>query len=1330
MSFAAGAALEVDPKMGQVVMEKNVDGRLEVFRVNSVGELQHRWQKEPSGEWSPWWGLGGSFLPGLAVAKRADGQLQVFAVDKTSYTLSCIRQSVPNGPGWTSWINLRGRVNAPVAVGQNLDGQLEVFGVDPDSGEARHIWQTNLDDDWSAWTTLGGAVEVGLAVGRNRDGRLELFGVDLKSEHLVHCSQGSANGVGNWGEWSSLGGTIFPSPVVGQNPDGRLEVFAVNTRSNAVDHIYQLNSTNGVQWSLWSSLGGRVKQGIAVGKNADGHLEVIAIEREGTTDFSHCWQMQAGSSSDWAAFCGMVGSVEPYPAVGRNQDGSLIIVGRDVNRPSQFDYKRQISANIDWLDCFSMDHLTFPYTARSWQTDDGLPHTAVQAIAQTLDGYLWVGTRNGLARFDGVHFISFDVKSTPQLQNPSITTLCPDHRGALWIGTEGGGVACFKDGIFTHYGQSNGLAGDNLHVIYESRDGCIWFGTTTGMSRYKDHKFTTFTKADGLLSDVVRSFFDDGRGNLWIGTAAGLNRITDGTMSAFSKTNGLPDNSIRGITRDKGGRLWVGSDSGMIWHNDAGQFYAYDSRYGLSDSIVNAICEDREDNLWVGTYSGLYRFREGRFFNEHNNEGASYDKVNALFEDHDGNLWVGSREGLIRLTPKRFGSYDTRQGLTYNNTTSVMEDRNGGLWIGTLGGGLNHLRDEGITALTVNDGLSKNQVLATCEARDGTIWIGTDAEGELNALKNGIITHYTASNGLVNGVVRAIHEDRTGRLWVGTSRGLSCFKDDKFTNYTRNEKLPNEDITAICEDLNGRLWFGTGGGLSLWDNGHFTTYTTRDGLSDNAILSLYEDKAQTLWIGTARGGIDRRRGGHFKTYTMQQGLFSDEILEILEDDDGWLWMSCSQGIFRVRKSDFDAFDEGRIDVISSIAYGTADGMESTLCNGLAQPAGCKTHDGKLWFPTTKGLVIVDPSHIKINEIPPPVFIEKVLADKQPMLQGFRTPMDSQKSLIVSPGRGEVEFYFTALAFQKPEKNRFKYMLEGVDEQWVEGDSRRVAHYLNLHPGHYRFRVIACNSDAVWNTSGASLAIELLPHFWQTFWFRGFVALALVAGVGGTARAITKRRMQHRYELAERERAIEQERARIAKDIHDDLGSSLTHIMMLGNRVKKSLNGNTEAGEHAHKIVTSARATVQSLDEIVWAVNPENDTLDSLIGYIGQYADHFFEGTNVRCRRELPMASFPSVLPTEIRHNLFLVIKEALNNVLKHAGASEVRLGITVFDSGLSVVIEDNGCGFDVSTMMAGRDGNGLKNMRKRVEDLGGTLSMVSEPGKGTKLVLKTRLQTK
>ncbi len=1340
--FAAGlearGAVGDEVAMGSPVVIPNAQGELEIFRVDNRGEMYHKCQKKDSGDWSPWVSLGGWLFPEIALVMEPDGRLEVFAVDERKrLRYKWQADAIHTSWDWSGWTTVGAETDAfrpPAAIGQNQDGRVEVFALDANRGVVRHIWRTQLADGWSEWAEFPGKVEPGFVVGTNKDGRMELFAIASPSGDLIHCYQTEPN-TNLWSAWSNLHGCLLPQISLVQNADGRLEILGVSRTNAAVEHIYQIaaNATN--NWSAWSALGGNLKAGFAVGQRANGCLEIFAVNAI-TATLLHIHQTKPGNSESWSGWKNLGGSVQSPPAVGQNRDGNLEVFANDSEHPATLHHRRQVNDNTGWLDWLNMDQPVFQYAARIWQTGEGLPQNEVQAIAQTPNGYLWIGTRDGLARFDGINFFSFDSKNTPEIKNNSILALCVDRAGTLWVGTEGGGLACLKGRLFSHYSQADGLAGDHVNAIHEGNDGSLWIGTSEGLSHFEDGKFSNITKQQGLLSNQIRSICEDQDANLWIATDQGLNRWNHGVKDSFTTADGLPNNSLRAIYFDFGGRLWIGTDNGIAWY-DGGKFYSHNIQSGLADRIVSAVCRDRRGSFWVGTYGGLNRFQEGSFLTELNSEGLPFDRVNAVFEDREGNLWVGSKEGLIRFTPKRFFSYTKRQGLTHNDIRSVMEDRVRNLWIGTWGGGLEKLRGEWVYPFR---DFTNDYVLSLCEARDEGVWIGADFDGGLTRFLTNSFKQYTWKDGLIRSGLKVMHEDLNTNLWIGTSKGLCLFKNEKFTSYTVQDGLAGDNVRAICEDSSGTLWFGTDHGLSAWKDGKFKNYTARDGLGSDSVTALFEDSERTLWIGTEAGGLTHFSQGRFTVYTTRQGLFSDEIFEILEDDYGWMWMSCSKGVFRVRKNDFEKFENGRATSIASISYGRADGMESMQCNGTAKPGAWKTQDGTLWFATTKGIVGVDP-RIEIQEVPPPVFVEELVADNRPVLLGvesgrasgglsaIRTAGSNAGSASVPAGRGQLEFHYTALNFQTPEKSRFRYKLENVDLNWVEADQRRVAHYNNIYPGSYRFHVIACNSDGVWNKTGASLSVVVRPHFWQTWYFFTIITLACIGAVYGVARYITKARMQRKLALLQHQHALERERGRIAKDIHDELGSSLTRIMMLGERAQEDLDQHAKVDFYIKKIMTSATQTVQALDEIVWAVDPESDTLDGLVAYINQYANQFFENTNVNCRLEMPIEFSNIHLSAEIRHDLFLAVKEALNNLLKHAQASEVHVQITQLDSTVKIVIQDNGCGFDPSKITTGRKGHGLENMRKRIDGLGGRLTITSVCGQGTTLTLIASLQT-
>jgi ligand-binding sensor domain-containing protein/signal transduction histidine kinase len=958
------------------------------------------------------------------------------------------------------------------------------------------------------------------------------------------------------------------------------------------------------------------------------------------------------------------------------------------------------------------------FSVRIWQTDDGLPQNSVKALAQTSDGYLWVGTQEGLARFDGMRFVVVEEPAAPELRHGHITALCAARDGGLWIGCEGAGLFRLKDGKFWHFSEADGLTSNQPRGIIEAKDGGIWIGTENGVSLYKDGKFTNFSQKNGLGDNSVRALCQDHRGLIRVATRRGLSSVNQeqkiSTMNFYITTTA---NALRSVCEDHLGNIWVSSNEGVTRDGEQGRKF-YSKQDGLPDRIATALLEDSDGRVWVGTYSGLACLVDGEVVCKPMNEAGFGDLVNTLFEDREGTLWAGARDGLYCIKPARFASYTTLEGLTCNNAMSVREDRDGAIWIATWSGGVNELKDGKFITYGATNGLTHDSALSLEEGSDGSIWIGMDFDGGLNRLKNGEHSAFSAQNGLVNAAVLAIHEDRHGALWIGTKGGLVHFKDGKFTTYTAGKGLAGNTNNVILENAKGELWFGMDGGLSRWNAGKFVNFTTAQGLSHNFVNSLFEDSEHTLWIGTKGGGLNRFKDGKFTAYTTRQGMFNDEIFEILEDDSGHFWMSCRNGIFRVRKKDFDDVDAGRSKLVTSTVFGKADGLPSVQCNGVSKPAGWKSRDGRLWFPTIRGVVAIE-SRIKTNEHPPPVTIEGVLADRKP-LDGFGIGADVAQSaatnVTIAPGRGELEIHYTALSLRAAEKNRFKYILENADSDWVDAGSRREAYYTKLGPGKYRFHVIASNNDGVWNEAGATLSFVFLPHFWQTWWFK--LSIPAVAAV---LLAIA-------YHVRVGQlREIERLRIQIAADLHDDVGSRLTKVGMVTETLDHETPSTERTKPYVENIARTTREVIQAMDEIVWTINPKNDTLDNLANYIFQYAQEYFQNTGVRCRLDLPAKMPDHPLSTEERHNLFMAVKEALNNVLKHASASEVRIGLAAQNGSLMIHISDNGCGFALEGDHS--NGNGLDNMKERLARIGGRIEFESKPGGGgTRVEMETPLR--
>ncbi|UCH95127.1 MAG: protein kinase [Candidatus Aminicenantes bacterium] len=735
------------------------------------------------------------------------------------------------------------------------------------------------------------------------------------------------------------------------------------------------------------------------------------------------------------------------------------------------------------------------YIIDSWNEEKGLPQSSVWTILQTSDGYLWIGTEEGLARFDGLKFTVFNEDNTNALTSNYICCLYEDSKKNLWIGTLGGGLLVYKNGNFKRFTEKEGLLHHIIYYIHEDPSDNIWIGTDEGGLYQWDEQansFTVYKKGKGLADNVIRSISSDSNGNLWVGTPKGLCCLKDERFIHYPiKKASDPENiSVNIIFEDSNKNLWIGTNRG-IYQMREGKFILYKINNNPLTTI-RRIFEDRDKNLWIATTGlGLVRYYNGKFSILTKKDGLSGDDILSITEDREGNLWVGTAYGgLNRLKDGKFTTVTSKEGLSDDVVFSVYEDRKGYLWFGT-NKGLVRYKNGKFIYFTVKQGLTHHAVDTIYEDRQGFIWAGTD-EG-LNLLRHSKGSIFKINDYLRDQYIPAIIEDIKGDIWIGTFVGAKKIRDREIVQtITQKDGLSIDYINHIYEDSQGNLWFGTlRGGITRYKDGQFTVFTTKNGLAANTVHCIVEDAHHVLWIGTSNG-LSRLKNGKFTSFFKKDGLFHNNIYKILEDKNQNLWMSTNKGIFCVSKKNLNDFAEGSSQHIKSVVYGKDDGMKSSECNGGYQSAGCKTKDGKLWFPTLKGAVFIDPENIGFNRVPPPVLIEKVLLD------GVSTDLVQQ--VVVQPGVKRLEIHYTALSFVNPKEVKFKYKLEGYDDQWVEAGSRREAFYTNLDADTYSFRVTACNNDRLWNETGAAIQIKVIPSFWDTWWFRvmaiiGFAVLS-------------------------------------------------------------------------------------------------------------------------------------------------------------------------------------------------------------------------------------------
>ena len=746
---------------------------------------------------------------------------------------------------------------------------------------------------------------------------------------------------------------------------------------------------------------------------------------------------------------------------------------------------------------FALDpHKTIlQYTHTNWQTDDGLPQDAVQCIQQTRDGYIWVGTQEGLARFDGVKFTVFDRTNTEGINNNSIQSLSQTADGSLWAGTQGG-LTHIVGGRFTTYTMADGLANDNVYGLYEDTHQNLWIATGGGgLNVWKNGKFKNYTTKDGLAHNFITSITGGKDGTIYIGTTGGLTKYSNGIFTTYRTAEGPFNINVLSLCLDSDNVLWVGTIAGLYQLKN-GKWTIFTTKNGLTNDRIRSILNDRDGNLWIGTEGGgINRMRGTQFSYYSMNDGLIDVNVWTFFEDSEGNLWAGTLSGGLHcFHDGKFTVYGEKEGLSQDNTRAIYETRDGSVWVGTDNRGLTRFKDGALKIYTTTFDNASFGARAICEGPDGSLWVGTYGGG-LCRLKNGRWTTYTTKGGLANDRIFSLIMAKDNTLWIGTrGGGISLLKNGNFTTYSTSNGLTNNEVRNILEASDGSIWICTSSGLNRLKDGKLTNYTTKDGLSYNIVYTIFEDENKTLWIGTYGGGLNRLKDGRFTAFSTQQGMYDNTVFQIIEDNQKNFWLTCNRGIYRVSKKELNDYADGKIQTIHCTIFGTADGLRSAKCNGSCQPAGIRTSDGKLWIPTMKGVAIVDPAKFMENKIPPPVFIEQALFDKHAV------QIDSVVQL--GPGEGDLELHYTALNYAAPKLVRFKYMLVGFDKDWIDADTRRVAYYTNIPPGKYTFKVIARTNDGDWNLTGAALKVNFAAYYYQTIWFRILMAIVvLVVGFG-------------------------------------------------------------------------------------------------------------------------------------------------------------------------------------------------------------------------------------
>ncbi|MBI3853025.1 MAG: hypothetical protein HY298_22460 [Verrucomicrobia bacterium] len=999
--------------------------------------------------------------------------------------------------------------------------------------------------------------------------------------------------------------------------------------------------------------------------------------------------------------------------------------------------------------------------ARVWQTEDGLPEHTIVGLEQTPDGYLWVATHRALARFDGVRFQEF-APAMPAGTAAQIRAMLLDRRGRLWLAKDGGAVICVDEGRVTQvFALTGTLPGSQARAMAEDGNGSIWVSVSAGaVFRIQAGKVQGFGTADGLAEQGFCWLTTDVQGQLWFSQSGSVGVFRNGRFVTLLT---LGRQSTRLAAARQGG-IWLCSGLKLYRYHEGSKLAAVAElklEPGRTEADVTALYEDKARGLWMGTASdGLFRYDSQGI----QSVGTSNPIITNISEDSEGDLWVGTRGGgLNRLSPRAVQLVGPAAGLPFAAVQSACEDATGTLWAAGQNGAL-ACRSNSVWHLVSNNGGWRGGRVA-CVAADlhGDVLVGTREKGVFRH-QNGAFVPLALNHQLTDLSIRALYISTNGDLWIAVNAGVARLR--LYDGSLRYFPLPDgaSDVRTMAEDASGDLWMGTtsDGLLLRVHQDAIIDETTNIMSGPQHIRCLQATSDGSLWFGFVGQGLGWLKNGRYFQFRTEHGLWDEYVSQILSDDLGRLWIAGNRGIFRIARSELAAVAEGRASRVKSVILGRGEGVPNLQAAFGICPVASRTRDGRLLMPMLTGLAIVEPHSLRKNPLPPPVIIERLTVNGQiaatydtlgrpgltnePAPASLRLPRgigarstepeagaviprgELPTPLRLGPGVNRMGFEFTALSLASPENVTFRYQLVGLDQDWVDAGAVRIARYPHIPPGDYRFRVTACNQNGIWNEVGASVALTVVPHLWEAVWFRVTAAASAAGLLGGGVLLGMRRRYRRKLERLEQQQVLERERTRIAQDLHDDLGAGLVEINFGSELAQDAALGPDEVREHTREIGTRAREMVTALDEIVWAVNPKHDNVSSLASYFCQFAQHFMKATSVRCHldvaRDLPAAP----LNAEQRHSLFLAFKEALSNVVQHSGATDLWLGIAANDGTLAVTVSDNGCGLTPDAPRQRNGADGLDNMQRRLQQLGGCCELTGNVEKGTMVTFKIPLQ--
>ncbi|MGC2237755.1 MAG: two-component regulator propeller domain-containing protein [Pyrinomonadaceae bacterium] len=963
---------------------------------------------------------------------------------------------------------------------------------------------------------------------------------------------------------------------------------------------------------------------------------------------------------------------------------------------------------------------TAQYRSDLWTTENGLPQNTVTSILQTGDGYIWFGTFGGLARFDGIKFKIFNTINAPAFKTNRITGLSESKDGTLWIGGQNGSLVSYKDEIFTPVIEKPVAQRTPLFTICGDKNGAVWISGPTGLERYAPGASGSFVAEHIELPNEpnpqISGIVEDDANNIWISTSNALYQYQNGAIKSFFYQDNFPlakDESGKiipqrvSISIDRKNRLWLASNDFLARFED-GKIIPVIQKKDANFSIV----ENIDGSFLLKSENKIYRFADDKIGELLIDAPDIFARFRGMLADREGNLWLGTTgKGLVRYKQQTARTFGKNEGLTDSDVFFVFEDRDKNIWIGS--DYLYKFRDGKFEIVEKN-----GRFTSAFQTRDGTLWFGKG--DELLTYKDGKFTDFAKE---LNSPSRMVFEDRKGTLWFPTEDGLITLSEGRREQFSAENGFINSRVQSIFEDRDGGIWFAMAGGASRFKDGAFTNFTSKDGLSDDNVRDIYEDRDGVIWFGTYGGGLNRFKDGKFFAATTREGMNEDIVSRIIVDEKDNFWLLGNRGVSVISRVALNDLADGRIKTIACASYGVSDGMLNSEGSGGNFPAGWLASDGRFWFPSIQGAIVIDP---KFSDLPPPpVFIEDVfLAGKQ---------LEAKPEIEVSPDTGNLEIYYTGLHFTKPEQVKFKYKLEGFDRDWIEVGTRRTAYYTQIPPGNYCFLVTASTTNGVWNEQPASKTVVVFSNpIWKKWWFILTASLFVIAAivVFYRLRLMQLEKSRGRQQTFARQliESQEKERKRIAGELHDGLGQTL---LIIKNRAFLGTKAETReiANEQFNEISASSGAAINQAREIAYFLRPSQLERLGLTSAIEEMITQADESSEIDFECEID--SLDNFFSPEDEINFFRIVQESVNNVLKHSEASKAKVFVSRNNDKIELLVQDNGKGFaSEKSNIHGKSGFGLIGMEERVRILGGKIHFISEIGKGAKVFVEIKKERK